>query len=101
MRPQTIGKVARPGGGLEWSNTVMQLVLDLLAHCTLPSYISYNILIVSKVILPNSDGIHNLPGVVFICLFQVTLSYITKILASDELSRFLKFREQHVDGTAR
>ena len=66
LRPQTIGKVFRPGGGIEWSDTVTQLVLELLAHLTPPSCISSNILSVANVILPNYNVIHQLPGVGFI-----------------------------------
>ena len=66
LRPQTIVKVVRPVGVLEWIDTVTQLVLELLAHFTPLSYISYNILSVAKVILPNSDGIHKLTGVEFV-----------------------------------
>ena len=95
LRPQTIGKVDRPGGGLEWSDTSMQLVLELLAHRTLPSYISSNILSVAKVILQNSDVIHQLPGVEFIRSCRGILSYLTKLLASYELAIPPKFLEQH------
>ena len=63
LNPQIIGKVARPGGVLEWSDSITQLVLEMLAHRTLPFFISFNILSVSKVILPNSDIIHQLPGI--------------------------------------
>ena len=84
FRPQTIVKVATPGCGLEWSDAVMQLVLDLLEHRTPESCISSNILIVAKVILPKSDVIHQLPRVEFICLFRGTLSYLTNLLASYE-----------------
>ena len=101
LHPQTIGKVSRPGGGLEWSDTVTQLVLKMLLHCTPLFCISSNILSVAKFILPNSDVIHQLPGVKFIRLFRGTLSYLTKLLASDELARAPKFLEQHSEGTER
>ena len=74
--PQKIGKVSRRGGGLEWGDTVTQMVLEQLARRTPPSYISCNILSVDKVILPKSDVIHQLPGVEFIFLCQVTLTMI-------------------------
>ena len=101
LRPQTVGKVARPGGFLEWSDTVMQLFLDILANCTPPSCIISNILSVTKVFLPKSDIIHQLPDVEFISLCRGNLSYLSKLLASDELARSPKFLEQHVDGTSR
>ena len=63
LHPKTIGKVARPGGGLEWSDTITQMVLKMLAHRTLPSYVSSNILSVANVIIPKSDVINQLPGV--------------------------------------
>ena len=93
LRPQTIGKVSRPSGGLEWSDTITQLVLELLAHRTPPSCISSNILSVAKVILPNSDVINQLPGVEFISLCRGTLSYLTKMLESNELAIAPKFLE--------
>ena len=83
LHPHTIGKVARLGGVLEWSDTVTQMVLKMLAHRTPPSCISSNILSVAKVIIPNSDVIYQLPGVEFICSFQVNLSYLTNLLASN------------------
>ena len=100
LYPQTIGKVSRTSGGLEWSDKIMQLVLELLAHCTPLSCISSNILIVAKVILPNSNVIHQLPDVEFIRLFRGALSYLTKLLASNESAISPKFVEHHADGTA-
>ena len=93
LRPQTIVEVSRPGGGLDWSDNITQLVLELLAHRTPPSCISSDILSVAKVILPNSDVIYQLPGVELICLCQGTLSYLTKLLASYELAISPKFLE--------
>ena len=93
LRPQTIGKVFRPSGGLYWSDNITQLVLELLAHRTPPSCISSNILSVAKVILPNSDVIHQLTGVELICFCRGTLSYLTKILVSYELAIVPKFLE--------
>ena len=81
---QTIGKVASPGGGLEGSDAVTQLVLEMLAYFNLQSCISSNILSVSKVILPNSDVINQLPCVEFISSCRGTLSYLTNMLASYE-----------------
>ena len=101
LHPQTIGKIDRPVDGIEWSDNVTQLFLDILAHRTPPSCISSIILSVAKVIIPNSEVIHQLHGVEFICLFQGTFSYLTKLLASDELARAPKFLKQHSDGTAR
>ena len=65
--PYTIVKVFSPSGFLKWSDTVTQLVLELLAHLTPPSRISSNILSVAKVILPNSDVMNQLPGVELFC----------------------------------
>ena len=101
LRPQKIGNVARPGGGIEWIDTVTRMVIYLLAHSTPPSCISFNILSVAKVILTKSDFIHQIPGVEFIRLCRGTLLYLTKLLASNELSRAPKFLEKHADGTAR
>ena len=99
--PQTVDKVARPGGGLEWSDIVMQLVLELLPHCTPPSCISSNILSVAKVILQKTNVINQLPGVEYIHLCQVTLSYPTNLFVFNELARPPKFLEQHEDGKSR
>ena len=101
LHPQILDKVSMTGGGLEWSNTVPQLVLEMLTYCTPPSYISYNILSVYKFILPNFNAIHQLPGVEFICFFRGTISCLTKLLASNELARSPKFLDHNVDGTAR
>ena len=101
LHPQTSDKVVRPGGGLEWSETFTQLVLKMLVHRTMTSCISSNIIIVAKVILTNSDVIHQLPGVEFIHSFLVIISYLTKLLASEKLSRAPKLLKQHADGTAR
>ena len=73
----------------------------MIVHSTPPSCISSKILIVAKFILPNSDVIHQLPGVKFIRPFRGTLSYLTKLLASDELARAPKFLEQYSEGTVR
>ena len=101
LRPQTIGKVFRPSGGLYWSDTITQLVLELLAHRTPPSCISSNILSFAKVILTNYDVINQLLGVEFICSFRGTISYLTKLLDSDDLARSPNFLEQHADGKTR
>ena len=101
LHPKQIGKVATPGGGLYCSDTVTKLVLKMLAHCTTPSCISFNILSFTKVIVTNYDFIKQLPGFEFICSCRDNLSYLTKLLASDELARSPKFLEQHADGTAK
>ena len=63
FHPQIIGKVVRPVGGIEWSYTVTQLVLKMIAHRTPPSCISSNILSDANFILPYSNVIYQLPGV--------------------------------------
>ena len=73
------GRAFGGGGG----DTVMQLVIEILAHRS------------------NSDVIHQLPGVEFIRLFQGTLSYLTKLLVSNELEISPTFLEQHADVTLR
>ena len=69
-----------PGGDIEWSDTDTQLVLEMLAHRTPLCCISYNLLSVAKVILQNSNAIHQLPGVEFIRSCQGTISYLAKLL---------------------
>ena len=86
---------------LEWSDTVTQLVIDLLAHSTPTSCISSNILSVTKVILPNFKFIHQIPGVEFIFFCRVTFSYLANLLVSNELAISPKLLEQHTDGTSR
>lgn len=93
--------MSRPKGGLEWSESVTQLVLEMLSHRTPPSCISANILSVCKIILPNHDVVKEVPSVDFIRSCRGTLSYLTKLLASAELGRAPVFLEQHADGTSR
>ena len=73
------GRAFGGGGG----DTVTQLVIEILAHRS------------------NSDVIHQLPGVEFIRSFQGNLSYLTKLLVSNELAISPKFLEQHTDVTLR
>ena len=102
LRPTKLMKVARQkGGGVEWSDTVTHLVMELLAHRTPPSCITSNILTVAKVLLPNYECVKELPSVGFVRGCRGTLSYLTKLLASDELARAPKYIEQHSDGTSR
>ena len=101
MRPRPLGKMARAKGGLEWSESVTQLVLEMLSHRTPPSCISANILSVVKVILPNYEVIKEVPSVEFIRSCRGTLSYFTKLLAAVELAKAPVYLEQHADGTSR
>jgi len=103
MRPRSLGKMPRRQGqgGVEWDETVTQLVLEMLAHRTPPSCIPSNIVSVSRIILPHYDVIKDVPSIDFIRRSRGTLSYVTKLLAAAELARAPVYLEQHADGTSR
>ena len=101
MRPRSLEKMPRcqGQGGVEWDETVTQLVLEMLAHRTPPSYIPSNIVSVSRIILPHYNVIKDVPSIDFIRRSRGTLSYVTKLLAAAELARAPVYLEQHADGT--
>ena len=101
LRPRPLGKITRPKGGVEWNESVTQLILEMLSHRTPPACISANIVSVAKVLLPHYDIIKEVPSVEFIRSCRGTLSYLTKLLAACELARAPVYLEQHADGTSR
>ena len=73
----------------------------MLAHRIPPYCFSSNIVNVAKVFLRKSDVINQIPGVQFIHSCQCHISYLTKMLASNKLTRSPKCLGKNSDGTER
>ena len=101
LTPRYMRKTKRSTGGLQWSEDITRMVLEMLSHRTPPSCIAPNILTVARTIYPNRDIVFELPGVSFIRHCRSVLSYLTKLLAAFLLAKAPKYLEFHLDGTSR
>jgi len=80
---------------------MVQLVLELLSHCTPPSCIPANILTVCSLVFPNHKVVEELPSGSFVRHCCSILSVETKTLAAYNIARAPLIVEDHSDGTAR
>ena len=62
-------KSTKCGGGLQWEEWMTQMVLELLSHCTPPSCIATNILIVTEIICPHTNIVKELPSISIVRVF--------------------------------
>ena len=59
--------MAQPsGGGLQWSEWVTNIVLEMLSHRTPPESIPANILAADRLISPNYDIVESVPRIIFV-----------------------------------
>ena len=90
--------MARPsGGGLQWSEWVTDIVLEMLSHRTPPESIPANILGVGWLISPNYDIIELVPSINFVRNCGSILVVETKILSAAKIAGAVKLLEHHSD----
>ena len=84
----------------KWPNWTVQLLVELLPHCTPPSCIRANIMSFTSLTNPiNKDLIQDIPGVSFIRECLPLLVVITKSLAARHVAGLESFDQLCTDGT--
>ena len=94
--------MARPsGGGLQWSDWVTDIVLEMLSHRTPPESIPANILAVGRLISPNYNIVESVPSINFVRNCRSVLAVETKTLGAAKIAGAVKVLEHHSDDTSR
>ena len=94
--------MAQPsGGGLQWSEWVTDIVLEMLSHRTPPESIPANILVVGRLISPNYNIFESVPSINFVQNCGSILVVDTKILRAAKIVGAVKLLEHHSDDTSR
>ena len=96
--PKLIQKVGKP---CQWSTDITQMVLELLYHRMPPASIPPAIQTMTSLVLPGAVVIRELPSVAFVRGCRSVLSYLTKLLAFDQVGFAKVFLQIHADGTKR
>ena len=82
-----------------WSNSVTQLVCEIISYDTPPSCITANILSQAKTTHPSSTVLHNIPSINYILECRSVLLCITKTLATFESAKIPTWEHLFTDGT--
>ena len=75
--------------------------MEMLAHRTPPSCIGPNILATAQLLMPNTNIVHELPGLRFVRYMRTVLSYVTQTLAAYEIALSKEYVQAYTDGTSR
>ena len=93
--------MAQPsGGGLQWSEWVTGIILEMLSHRTPPESIPANILAVDRLISPNYDSVESVSRIIFVRNCRGILVVETKTPAAAKISGAVKLLEHHSDVTS-
>ena len=94
--------MTRPAvGGQQWSEWVINTVIEFLTHRTPPESITANILTVCRIVSPNNKIVGYLTGVDFVHTCRSVLAIETKTLGGYRITKAVKVLEHHIDDTYR
>ncbi len=89
------------GARQSWPEWIVQIIIELLSHCTPPSCIAPNILTIAESLHPGVVVAKELPGLQFIRQCRTVLVVVTKTLAAYQLGKAESFKQLFSDGTSR
>ncbi len=78
-----------------WDHKLIQLIVEMLAHCTPPSCVTPNILSAAELLF-----VKELPSQRFVCSCCSVLLYMTKTLASYQVAKTDPYEQFFSDGTS-